>query len=160
MRQKQGQKRQIPVLFGILKKYRKNDTRSDQKMKISPKSLVLLSKSDGFREWGTVDVAWTSIGQRWGVGGNGGSGRDLLWSWIFSIDLWHRSVSFTNGLVSTTRDAPPDWTRFAKHRRSISSHRSAGELLGGLGPECMKSWTQSETRTTTIKKNDAKHDRI
>ena len=36
MRQKEGQKRQIPVLFGILKKCRKNDTRSEPRSALKP----------------------------------------------------------------------------------------------------------------------------
>ena len=61
MRQKQGQKRQIPVLFGILKKYSKIDTRSVQKKKISPE---LLSRCSVAANLGS-EVWWTSIGQRW-----------------------------------------------------------------------------------------------
>ena len=62
MRQKQGQKRQIPVLFGILKKYSKIDTRSAQKMKISPE---LLSRCSVAANLGS-EVRWTTMGPRWG----------------------------------------------------------------------------------------------
>ena len=61
MRQKLGQKRQIPVLFSILKKYSKIDTRSASKMKISPKLLSRCSVAAnlGNERW------WTTMGRRW-----------------------------------------------------------------------------------------------
>ena len=61
MRQKLGQKRQIPVLFSILKKYSKIDARSASKMKISPE---LLSRCSVAAVLG-IAIRWNTMGRRW-----------------------------------------------------------------------------------------------